>query len=137
MKKTAVVILAVATLAVTGCQKKEEAPKGEAPHGGMPAQQMPATAPGGDPHAGLKPQEIPAGIGHKGKVLQTMDAGQYTYAEIDEKGQKVWLAVMKTQVKVGDVVEFPDSPPMSNFNSPTLKRTFDKIYFAPGLRISK
>jgi hypothetical protein len=145
VKKTAVVILAVVTLAAMGCKKKEEAPQGMAPQGGMPAQQMPAqqmpaqqmpaTAPGGNPHAGLKPQEIPQGIGHKGKVLETMNAGGYTYVQIDEKGQKLWVAVMETKVKVGDTVEFPDSPPMVNFQSKSLKRTFDKIFFAPGLRI--
>lgn len=137
MKKTAVVLLAVVALAATGCKKKEEAPKSVAPQGGMPAQQMPAgAAPGGDPHAGLKPQEIPAGVGHKGKVLETMNAGGYTYVQVDEKGQKLWLAVMETKVKVGDTVEFPDSPPMLNFQSKSLKRTFDKIIFAPGLRIA-
>lgn len=135
MKRT-VVILAVVALAMAGCKKKEEVPQVMAPRGGMPAQQAPGAAPGGDPHAGLKPQEIPAGVGHKGKVLSTMDAGQYTYVEVDEKGQKLWVAVMKTSVKVGDTVEFPDSPPMVNFNSPTLKRTFDKIIFAPGLRVA-
>lgn len=144
MKKTAVVILAVMALATFGCKKKEEAPKVEAPQGGMPAQQMPAGQmpaghPGGagaDPHAGMKPQEIPAGVGHKGKVLSTMDAAGYTYVEVDEKGQKLWLAVMQTKVKVGDTVEFPDSPPMANFHSKTLNKTFDKIIFAPGLRIA-
>ena len=134
MKKTAVVMLAIVTLAVVGCKKKEEAPKVVAPQGGP---QMPAgAAPGGDPHAGLKPQEIPAGVGHKGKVVSTMDAAGYTYVEVEEKGQKLWVAVMQTKVKVGDTVEFPDSPPMVNFQSKSLKRTFDKIIFAPGLRIS-
>lgn len=137
MKKTFVVMLAIVALAATGCKKKEEAPKGMAPEAGAPAQQMPAGAtPGGDPHAGLKPQEIPAGSGHKGKVLQTMDSGGYTYVEVEENGQKLWVAVMQTKVKVGETVEFPDSPPMVNFQSKTLKRTFDKIIFAPGLRIA-
>ena len=132
MKKTLIVILAVMALAAAGCQKKEEAPKAVAPQGGMPAQ-----APGGaNPHAGLKPQDIPAGVGHKGKVLETMNAAGYTYVQVDENGQKLWVAVMETQVKAGDTVEFPDSPPMINFQSKSLKRTFDKIIFAPGLRIA-
>ena len=135
MKRT-VVILAVVALAMAGCKKKEEASKGMPPQPGMSGQQAPGLAPGADPHAGLKPQEIPAGVGHKAKVLSTMDAGQYTYLEVEEKGQKLWVAVMKTAVKVGDTVEFPDSPPMMNFNSPTLKRTFDKIIFAPGIRVA-
>ncbi len=136
MKKTIVVLLSIVALAAAGCQKKEEAPKAAAPQAGA-APQMPAGAPGGDPHAGLKPQEIPAGAGHKGKVLQTMDSGGYTYLEVEENGQKLWVAVMQTPVKVGEVVEFPDSPPMINFQSKTLKKTFDKIIFAAGVRIVK
>jgi hypothetical protein len=132
VKKSAVVAFAVVALAAAGCQKKEEAPKAVAPQGGMPAQ-VPA---GGDPHAGLKPQEIPAGVGHKGKVVETMNAAGYTYVQVEENGQKLWVAVMETKVNVGDTVEFPDSPPMINFQSKSLKRTFDKIIFAPGLRIA-
>ncbi len=136
MKKTALLMVALMAFSVAACKKKEEAPKAEAP-AGAPGQ-MPADAThGGDPHAGLKPQEIPAGIGHKGKVISTMDAAGYTYLEVEEKGQKMWVAVMQTPVKVGDIVEFPDSPPMLNFQSKSLKRTFDKIIFAPGLRIDK
>lgn len=136
VKKTAVVVLAMVTFAAMGCTKKEEAPKATAPTGGMPAT-APGGAPGSDPHAGLKPQEIPAGAGHKGKVVSTMNSGGYTYVEVEENGQKLWVAVMETKVKAGEVVEFPDSPPMVNFQSKSLKRTFDKIIFAPGLRISK
>ena len=135
MKKTIVVLLSIVALAAAGCQKKEEAPKAAAPAAGQA--QVPGGAPGGDPHAGLKPQEIPAGAGHKGKVVQSMDAGPYTYVEVDENGQKLWVAVMKTSVKPGDVVEFPDSPPMVNFQSKELKKTFDKVIFAAGLRIVK
>ena len=137
MKKILVVMLAIVAVAAAGCSKKEEAPKATAPEA-APAGQMPAAAPGGDPHAGLKPQEIqPGAPGHKGKVLETMDSGGYTYVLVDEKGQKVWVAVMQTPVKVGDTVEFPDSPPMVNFQSKTLKRTFEKIIFAPGLLVNK
>ncbi len=98
---------------------------------------MPASpAQGGNPHAGIKPMEIPAGAGHKGKVVNTMNAAGYTYVEVEENGKKLWVAVMETKVKVGDIVEFPDSPPMQNFQSKTLNRTFEKIIFAPGLRVA-
>jgi hypothetical protein len=138
VKKTLVVMLAIVAVAAAGCKKKEEAPKAMAPEAGAPAgQQMPNVAPGANPHAGLKPQEVKPGAGHKGKVLETMDSGGYTYVLVDENGQKVWVAAMQTPVKVGDTVEFPDSPPMINFQSKTLKRTFDKIIFAPGLAVNK
>lgn len=141
MKKIAVV-LAVLAFAVAGCQKKEEAPVAAAPQGGSVPQMPAGAAPGGDPHAGLKPMDIPAGAGHKGKVLQTMDASAYTYVEVEENGQKLWIAVMKEAlvkegVKVGDTIEFPDSPPMVNFQSKELKKTFDKVIFSAGLRKSK
>ena len=143
MKKTIIVTLAVMALAAAGCQKKEEAPKAPAPESGMPSQmppghpQVPAQVPaGGNPHAGLKPVEIPAGAGHKGKVVETMNASGYTYVQVEENGQKIWVAVMETKVKNGDIVEFPDSPPMINFQSKSLNRVFDKIIFAPGLRIA-
>jgi hypothetical protein len=140
VKKKIVVVLAVAALAAFGCNKKQEAPKAEAPAGGAPAggatSAQPQMPPGGNPHAGIQKIEIPAGAGHKGKVVETMNSGGYTYVQIEENGQKVWVAVMETKVVKGDMVEFPDSPPMINFQSKTLNRTFDKIIFAPGIRIA-
>jgi len=89
-----------------------------------------------NPHEGLKIQQASPGAGHKGKVLSTVNAGGYTYIEVEEKGRKLWVAVMETKVNQGDTVEFPDSPPMENFHSKTLNRTFDKIIFSPSLRVS-
>lgn len=142
MKKIILTLLAIAALAFAGCKDK---PKTEAPQqpAGMPAQgQMPPGHPGGaaggDPHAGMKAQEIPAGVGKKGKVTQTMNAAGYTYVEAaDEKGQKFWLALPEIKVKVGDSIEYPDTPPITNFQSKTLNKTFDKISFIPGIRIVK
>jgi len=133
VKKTVLVLLAIAALAVAGCKDK---PKTEAP-AAAPAQ-MPAGQPGGDPHAGMKAQEIPAGAGKKAKVSQTMNSGGYTYVEAaDEKGAKVWLALPEIKVAVGDNIEYPETPPLANFQSKTLNRTFDKISFIPGIRIVK
>lgn len=152
MKNSIIVLLSITALLAAGCQKKEEPAKTAAPKAAVEAVTplaAPQTAPevaaplkpgsasSGDPHAALKSREIPAGVGHKGKVVQTMNAAGYTYVEVEEKGQKLWLAVMKTEVKKGDIVEFPDSAPMVNFESKTLKKTFDKIIFAEGLRVVK
>ena len=139
MKKTALTLLVIVALAVAGCKEK---PKTEAPAVAPQQSQMPAgqpgAAPGGDPHAGMKAQEIPAGAGKKAKVTQTMNSGGYTYVEAsDEKGQKTWLALPEVKVAVGDNIEYPETPPMANFESKTLKKTFDKISFIPGIRIVK
>src|SRR5689334_15539991 len=83
VKKTLVVMLAIVAIAAAGCKKKEEAPQATAPEAAAPGQ-APAAAPGGNPHAGLKPLEVKPGAGHKGKVLETMDSGGYTYVQVDE-----------------------------------------------------
>lgn len=144
MKKTVLVLLSIVALAVAGCKDKPktEAPAG-APAAGAPAAGAPAVAPGGavpggDPHAGMKAQEIPAGAGKKAKVTQTMNSGGYTYVEAaDEKGAKTWLALPEIKVKVGDSIEYPETPPLANFQSKTLNKTFEKISFIPGIRIVK
>ena len=134
VKKTLFVLFLCLAVTAAGCKKKDEASKGAPATAAKPG--MPADGThGGDPHAGLKPMEVPsAANNHKGAVLETMNAAGYTYIQVDEKGQKVWVAVMETKVKVGDTVEFPDSPPMVNFQSKSLNRTFDKIIFAPGIK---
>ena len=144
MKKTALVLLVIAALAIAGCKDK---PKTEAPAAAPQQGQMPAAqpggapggaAPGGDPHAGMKAQEIPAGAGKKATVTQTMNAGGYTYVEAaDEKGVKVWLALPEIKVAKGDKIEYPETPPLANFQSKTLNKTFEKISFIPGVRIVK
>jgi hypothetical protein len=136
VKKNITLLLVIAALALSGCQDKT---KTEAPQKPVAAPgAAPGTATGGDPHAGLKAQEIPAGSGKKGKVTQTMNGGGYTYVEAaDDKGVKSWLALPEMKVAVGDKIEYPDIPPMVNFTSKTLKKTFDKIYFVPGIRIEK
>jgi len=140
MKKHVVVVMAivaVAALAAAGCKQKEKAPQGNVP--GQQVQEkspQPGAGEGANPHAGMKPQEMPAGAVHKGKVASTMNSAGYTYVEVDEKGKKLWVAVIETKVKTGDEVEFPDSPPMENFYSKTLNRTFEKIIFSPVIRVN-
>lgn len=135
MKKTALVVLSIAAIALAGCKDK---PKTEAPAKAPEMGQMPGAAPGADPHAGMKAQEIPAGAGKKATVVQTLNSGGYTYIEAaDEKGEKVWMALPETKVAKGDKIEYPEAPPMANFQSKTLNRTFEKIFFIPGIRIVK
>ncbi len=68
-----------------------------------------------------------------GKVVQTMDSGGYTYAQIENKGVKTWVAVPKAKVVKGQNISFAPGMEMQNFESKTLKRTFDKIIFSGGV----
>lgn len=79
-------------------------------------------------------QVPPATEAFTGKIVQTMNAGTYTYAEVEAGGKTVWAAAPRTEVAVGDLVVVPVGMLMKNFTSKTLERTFDEIYFVPSLR---
>jgi hypothetical protein len=70
-----------------------------------------------------------------GRVLETMDAGKYTYVRVKAASEELWAAGLKTAVKVGDTVTFSKGMEMRSFHSETLKRTFDSIYFVDELKV--
>lgn len=65
-----------------------------------------------------------------GRVVRTMNAGGYTYVQLDTGKQKVWAAGPLTPVKKGDAVKVSTRMPMRNYHSKTLKRNFDLVYFS-------
>jgi hypothetical protein len=73
-----------------------------------------------------------------GTVVETMDAGGYTYAQlVDHAGAKTWLAGPATKLAVGTKVAGMTGTLMAGFHSDTLKRTFDQIYFVNTYAITK
>ena len=69
-----------------------------------------------------------------GKVAETMDSGGYTYIHLEQDGTKVWVAIPITQVTLGQDVSIMPGFTMINFYSKTLKRTFERVVFAGGLK---
>ena len=67
-----------------------------------------------------------------GKVVETANAGGYTYLCLEKDGKKTWVAVPTMEVKVGDELALAPGMVMSNFVSKSLDRTFDKIVFSSG-----
>ena len=67
-----------------------------------------------------------------GKVVETMDSGRYTYVCLEKNKTRTWVAVYKMNVVVGEEMSFKPGIEMVNFESKTLNRTFDKIYFSGG-----
>ena len=74
-----------------------------------------------------------------GKVLDTMNSGGYTYVQLDISGQKVWIAIPETKEKIvkGKTMNFKPGMEMQNFESKSLKRTFDTIVFSEGIASGK
>jgi hypothetical protein len=67
-----------------------------------------------------------------GKVVETMNAGGYTYVCVEKNGKKTWVAVPEMKVAVGSKMSFQPGAVMPNFTSKTLNRTFDSIIFSGG-----
>ena len=97
-----------------------------AKHSGHAA--MPAAAPSAPPEKAAAPQPL------VGKVLQTMNAGGYSYVLIEQaNGKKTWVAVAETPVRVGAEMSFKPGVEMGRFESKSLKRTFDSIVLSNGV----
>lgn len=69
----------------------------------------------------------------RGTVLETMDAGGYTYVLMDMGEEQRWVAGREVPIQVGDVVQSTQGMPMANFESKSLNRTFDAVYFVDRL----
>ena len=69
-----------------------------------------------------------------GKVVETMDAGGYTYVLVDTGKDQVWAAGPKASFKKGDTVSIKNGMPMANYHSNTLDRDFKLVYFAGRLQ---
>ena len=66
-----------------------------------------------------------------GRVAEVIQVPNYTYLRLTTQSGDTWAAVATTAtVKPGDTVTLANALPMSDFTSPTLKRTFATIYFA-------
>jgi len=107
----AVVLTAGALFIQSGCTEAESPPTTENPA---------LTAP------------VPAGM-TRGKVLETVDSGGYTYVLVETSEAPMWAAGPQTVVKVGDVVEISQGMPMEQFQSKSLDRTFDVLYFVSAI----
>lgn len=64
-----------------------------------------------------------------GVVLETMDAGGYTYAHVELDDTDMWVAGPVTPLKVGDTVSLVDTMFMGVFTSEALDRSFDELFF--------
>lgn len=100
---------------------------------GQVANAIPQTQPGKPSSAENALAETKDADSLSGKVVETMEAGGYTYVCLEKNGAKTWVAVPLTKVKVGEEMAFQPGQEMANFKSRTLNRTFEKIYFSGGL----
>ena len=71
----------------------------------------------------------PAATVVKGEVLEVKDVDSYTYLRLKTADGEMWAAVAKAPLKKGAKVTVENVMVMNNFESKSLKKTFDKIAF--------
>jgi hypothetical protein len=81
-----------------------------------------------NPHANGLPKSVST-PSVDGVVLERLDAGIYTYLRIKTASGETWAAVPKGEAAVGAQVRIRNPQPMDGFQSPSLKRTFERIIF--------
>lgn len=118
MRKLTALTTALLLAAAQGCADKpgEVAQPDETP--AAAAQEDVGTAPA-----------IPPGGSLAGTVVETMDAGGYTYVQVDTGEETIWAAAPQFAVEVGEKVTVPEGMPMPNYHSATLDRDFELVYF--------
>jgi hypothetical protein len=67
-----------------------------------------------------------------GKVVETMDAGGYTYINLEKNGKQTWAAVPAMKVTVGEEIELQPGAVMKNFTSKSINKTFERVVFSGG-----
>ena len=125
MRRLASALVLVA--AVAGCKKSEPvtaAPVAAAPAGAMA-------------QAAAAPEGAPAANAVKGKILERIDAAPYSYLKLATDKGEVWAAVPETKLEKGAEASVVNAMPMTGFESKTLNKKFDLVYFgtlagAPG-----
>ena len=137
MKKTVLVCLIAA--ACFACSDKKETqsaaatPATTVPAGvTMTSSNLPPDHPSMAPatvQPGAAPAQPQVAARVTGKVLDTMDAGGYTYLKLKTASGEEWAAIRQAPVKKGTMVTVAVQMTAEKFESHTLKRTFDKIYF--------
>ena len=63
------------------------------------------------------------------EVAEVLQTSNYTYLRGTDKGEEIWMAVSRQEVKPGSTYYYVRDIQMDNFTSKELKRTFEKIYF--------
>jgi len=131
--KSTLSILAAALLAVA-CGKQPDmvvsaATQAPVPKAVTQASALPAGHPDISTVSNKQPQaKAPAGT-LTGKVIETMNAGGYTYLNVQTAQGTTWAAVREYKAKKGDIVSVNAEMTMENFESRTLGRKFDRIVF--------
>ncbi|HEC43509.1 MAG TPA: hypothetical protein ENI20_11835 [Bacteroides sp.] len=78
-------------------------------------------------------ENIPVSDIHKVVVDQVLQAGAYTYLQVNETGMQKWLAVPSMTATEGETYYYTGGLVMENFESKDLDRVFETVLFLEGV----
>lgn len=76
-------------------------------------------------------------VNHKVTLKEYIDGGTYGYIKVEEKGAEYWMAIPNGTYEVGGTYYYNGGMVMQDFESELLKKTFDFITFAEGIRTTE
>lgn len=66
---------------------------------------------------------------HVAKVINSLDANEYTYIEVHEGDRQHWIAGPRLTVSPGELITFDKGVVITDFYSKLLQRTFPSVMF--------
>lgn len=95
-----------------------------------PASAPASAPPPGHPSVPAAPNAArAAALPLQGKVVSVIDSGGYTYVEVAQGGNTMWIAGPPVTLTKGSTIRFDEGAMMKNFHSKTLDRTFPSVLF--------
>jgi hypothetical protein len=117
----------LAVVFVLGCAKKEAPAPSSSGQSVAVAGSHAQTASEAASPMGAAPAAAPGGF--QGKVVETLDSAGYTYMKLATADGEKWAAVRAAKVSVGQQATVVGAVEMRGFESKTLNRKFDSIWF--------
>lgn len=72
----------------------------------------------------------------QGLVSEVKQTSSYTYLKVQGQSKSLWMAVTKTKVDTGEIVDVDLGEPYKNFPSKVLKKTFKELYLVSQYKIN-
>ncbi|NOX79980.1 MAG: DNA-binding protein [Deltaproteobacteria bacterium] len=128
--RTQIIVVALFLLlgGTTGCKSANQPEKTPAQNKTVTTKAETVSTP-----AEAETAQSPSGLTIKGKVIDTINAGAYTYLQVQAAQGPVWIAIPQAKVEKGQEVTVQNGMEMKDFKSKILKRTFASIIFASGI----
>lgn len=79
--------------------------------------------------SGSSPAEGSVPLPNEGTVVSTIHSSGYTYIEVKQGENNIWLAAPKVDLQNGALIRYGKGISMVNFYSNGLKREFPEVFF--------